>query len=89
MRADFANVLFALDFLKEEYVLKEKIEKRLGEEAEKILAKNILEPKEIEFLFVFLNRIEEIEKSEIEKKKKEEADKMCNEHILNIIKKGV
>lgn len=65
--------------------MKEKIEAKLFEHAEKILEKETLTTDEVNFIIFLLNRIEMKENSEAMKKEKEVSDKLWREKMANII----
>lgn len=65
--------------------MKERIEAKLFEHANKILEKEVLTADEINFVIFLLNRIELKESSEAMKKEKEVSDKLWREKMANII----
>lgn len=65
--------------------MKEKIEAKLFEHADKILEKETVTTDEMNFIIFLLNRIEMKENSEIAKKEKELSDKLWREKMANII----
>ncbi len=65
--------------------MKEKIEAKLFEHAERILKKETLTVEEMNFIIFLLNRIEMKENSESMRKEKEVSDKLWREKMANII----
>lgn len=65
--------------------MKEKIEAKLFEHADKILEKETLTTEEMNFIIFLLNRIEMRENSEAMKREKEVSDKLWREKMANII----
>lgn len=66
-------------------ILKEKIEKKLEEYAESIIAKENPTMEDINFIVFLLNRIEIKENAEIAKAEKEQSDKLWKEKMSTMI----
>lgn len=66
-------------------ILKEKIEKKLEEYAEGIIAKENPSIEDINFIVFLLNRIEIKENAEIAKAEKEQSDKLWKEKMSTMI----